>query len=204
MLKSELKIITTSRISKGKVYLLFPFLLIFMFNIFSVNTSKAQSKPDTIVVKEIHSPGKAALMSTLLPGLGQVYNKQYWKVPVLYAGFATLTYFLITNKKYADKFSTEYTHRLNKDTVGLNPEYINYSTESVLQLRDYNQRNYEFTIILSCAVYILNIIDASVYGHLFSFDVGENLSLKVEPVIYNSFGFSNYTPSGGFKLSLRF
>lgn len=191
-------------ILKGKVYLLFPFLLIILVNCISINTSQAQSHSDTVITKNVHFPRKAALMSAILPGLGQVYNKQVWKVPVLYAGIATLTYFYINNSKSYNSYKTEYNHRLNNDSVGLNPNYINYSTEGVLQLRDYYEHNYELTIIISAAVYLLNIIDASVYGHLFSFDVGTDLSLKLEPVIFNSFNSTNSVPSGGFKLSLRF
>ena len=198
------KTINIKRNIKGKVSLLFPFLLIIIFNFTTLTTTIAQTKPDTSIYKEVHSPRKAALLSMALPGLGQIYNKQYWKVPVLYAGFATLTYFLVTNKKYADIFKTEYAHRINNETNKLDPTYTNLSTESILQLRDYNERNYEFTIIITCAVYLLNIIDASVYGHLFSFDVGTDLSLKVEPTIFNSFNTSNNLPSGGLKLSLRF
>lgn len=191
-------------ILKGKVYLFFSFLLIILINCTLINITKAQAHSDSVITKNIHSPRKAALMSAILPGLGQVYNKQYWKVPILYAGVATLTYFYINNNKSYQSYKTEYTHRMNNDSIGLNPTYTNYSTEGVLQLRDYYEHNYELTIIISAAVYMLNIIDASVYGHLFSFDVGSDLSLKLEPVIYNSFNSSNNAPSGGFKLSLRF
>ncbi len=190
---------------KGKVSLLFPFLLVLLFLLSINQTGFSQKKvSDTTFKKEIHSPKKAGLMSAILPGLGQVYNKQYWKVPVLYAGFATLTYFIITNKKYADIFSAQYTYKVNNNISSMDPSYVTYSAESLLSLRNYNERNYEFTIILTCGVYFLNIIDASVYGHLFSFDVGNDLSLRVEPVIYNSFGVTNYIPSGGLKMSLRF
>ena len=193
-----------SNTKKGKAFLLFPFLLMLIINCFVVDTLKAQTGKDSVITKSVHSPKKAALMSAILPGLGQAYNKQYWKVPVLYAGIATLTYFYITNNKYYTKYKNEYVFRLNKDSAHFDPVYKPYEDIVIQQLKDYYERNYELTIIISCAVYALNIIDASVYGHLFSFDVSTDLSLKIEPVIFNSFNSINNSPSGGIKLSLRF
>jgi len=163
----------------------------------------AQNLKDSIKIKT-HSPHKATMYSLVLPGLGQVYNRQYWKVPVLYAGIATIVYFVSFNSDRYHTYRDEYVARLNNDTLGLNKKFELYSDNTVLLLKNYYQRNLEFTYIMAGVVYLLNLIDASVYAHLFSFDVGNDLSLKIEPMINNNaFSFGSQ-PTAGLKLSFKF
>lgn len=168
----------------------------------SNKVSYSQNISKTNIEKE-HSPHKATIYSALIPGLGQIYNKQYWKVPVLYAGIVTIVYFVNFNGDKYYSYKDEYVARINADSSKLNPSYILYSDNSILQLKNYYQRNLEFTWIMAGVVYLLNIIDASVYAHLFNFDVNENLSLKIEPLLFNE----NYKvlapPQTGLKLVLR-
>lgn len=177
--------------------------VLFFFCLISNNTAYAQKKNDTIIRNQ-HSPHKATVYSAIIPGLGQVYNKQYWKVPVLYAGIATIVYFVNFNGDKYYSYRDEYVARMNNDSTKLNPNYILYSDNSILQLKNYYQRNLEFTWIMAGVVYLLNIIDASVYAHLFNFDVGNDLSLKVEPVLYNNNYNLSAPPSTGIKLVLKF
>ncbi len=181
--------------------------VILLFTISSIvampQAVQAQKLNDTLKV-ETHSPRKAAIYSAILPGLGQVYNRQYWKVPVLYAGIATLTYFVIFNSNRYHNYRTEYLARLNGDSTNYNADYTIYSDNTILLLKNYYQRNLEFTYILAGLVYLLNIVDASVYAHLFTFDVGDDLSLRIDPLLNNNALRLGSPPTAGLRLTLRF
>lgn len=191
--------ITKLKLKFISIILLFAFISVFAMP----QTSFSQNYTDTIKVKT-HSPRKASIYSAILPGMGQVYNRQYWKVPVLYAGIATLTYFFIFNTDKYHTYRNEYIARINNDSTSLNTSYVLYSDNTILQLKNYYQRNLEFTYIVAGLVYLLNIIDASVYAHLFTYDVGNDLSLRIDPMLNNNFLRSGSPPSAGLKLTLRF
>lgn len=132
-----------------------------------------------------HSPRKATLYSTALPGLGQAYNKKYWKIPVIYAGFAGCGYLLYTNNKEYRKFVEAYAW-LDEGSQGDPPnEYaIRYTTEDQLLSGQYQYRRaLEQSVILTLAWYGINIIDASVDAHFFNFDINEDLTLNWQPVV---------------------
>lgn len=155
---------------------------------------------DTIKeIKRPHSPAKATLLSTFIPGLGQIYNKQAWKVPVIYAAGGTAAYFAIYNNKGAQKFKKEYTLRANGITEGRNPEYTNFPDQSIYNLYYAYEKNFELSIFAGAAVYLLNIVDAMVYGHLFDYDISPNLSLNLTPYCLPS-----YNTSPSFGISMRF
>lgn len=165
----------------------------------------SDSKPESIQktntktnTKLSHSPTKATLYS-LLPGLGQVYNKQAWKVPIIYAAEGAVLYFAITNYKGAQKFKKEYTLRANGIEEGKNPDYVNYPDQSIYNLYYAYQKNFELSIMGGALVYIFNIVDAMVYGHLFDYDISPNLSLNLSPYCLPSI-YSSPT----FGLSMRF
>jgi hypothetical protein len=135
-----------------------------------------------------HSPQKAALLSAVVPGLGQIYNKKYWKVPIVLGGFVTLAYLVQRNDKlykiwrqaYIDFGTPEYKSPLNYQ---LDKEQVNLG-------KDFYKRQKELSIIATAGFYVLQIIDATVDGYLFTWSVGEDLSLKLEPAIQT---FPNYT-----------
>jgi len=166
-----------------------------------------QIKQDTLssVAKEIipkikpHSPGKATLYSTFLPGLGQIYNKQAWKIPIIYGGIGAAVGFAIYNYQGSHKFIKEYRLRVNGITEGRNPDYVNFPDESIYNLYYAYEKNFELSIFAGAAVYILNIVDAMVYGNLFDYDISPNLSLNLTPYCLPSI---NSKPS--FGLSMRF
>lgn len=142
--------------------------------------SQSLKTQDTLIKQ--HSPHKATLYSAMLPGLGQAYNRKYWKVPVIYVGFATIGYFVDMNTKEYRKFKEAYNYKASGDSTWTNNEYVfKYSQSSLLQGRNYYRRNMELSYILGAALYFLNIIDAAVDAHLLDFDVGEDLSLRVQP-----------------------
>jgi len=157
------------------------------------------------------SPWTAAICSAIFPGLGQMYNGQYYKPPVLYGGGFALGYVMNMNLKERWKYDFEIKTRYyeteiktamreGRDTLDLfkklnalkNSRLKNYAdpklsdqarySDRLLQdVRNYYQNNLELSIIIASAVYLLNIIDAIVYAHLSKFDVSPNLAMKVEP-----------------------
>lgn len=126
-----------------------------------------------------HSPQKAALISALVPGSGQIYNKKFWKAPIVWAGIGVTTYFIIDNTKNYHMFRDEYLARLDGNTI--NPELDIYSEAGLRNAADTYQRWRDLSYISLAAIYILNIVDAAVDAHLFTFDVGDDLSVNITP-----------------------
>jgi len=166
-------------------------------------TTPNQPVPDSILEKQ-HSPTKATIMSLCLPGLGQIYNKKYWKVPIIYAGLGVFTYLIVFNTNYYLTFKSAYIESLNGDSTGNYSDIVRkYSKESILSTMEYYRRNLEITIIFTAIWYILNIVDAAVDAHLFTFDIKNDLSLRIEPALIPPAGqYRNY--SSGVKLCLKF
>jgi len=178
------------------------FLLVLIF--FSLHLSAQNSdsttthKSDTAKVKK-HSPRKAALMSACLPGLGQVYNKKYWKLPVIYIGAGVITYFAILNSDSLRNYNNAYKLRMDGDPATIDNYENKYSDDNLLQIKNFYRRNLDLTIIFAAGLYVLNIIDASVDAHLFEFDITDDLSMKVTPMFYAARDFSVTGLSFSFK-----
>ncbi len=173
-------------------------LLIFVFGCISI-ISWAQDQPiliddSTFVRAEENAelftevseldPQRAALLSALLPGLGQVYNKQYWKVPIVLAGMLTFGHFI--------NYNNNVYHGLRNAALLTakgqpNPYQSIISTESSLvRSRDVFRRNRDFLIIIGSAFYILQIVDAHVSAHLEEFKVNDKLAFSIEPSIQST------------------
>lgn len=138
---------------------------------------------DNDTVKKKHSPKLAMLMSTAVPGLGQAYNKKYWKIPVVYAGIGILGYLSYRNGNYYNTFKRTYADLLatgNGDTTAYlyGVEFNLYGLESA---KNYYRRYRDMYTIFTVGVYLLNIIDANVDAHLYDFDISDDLSLKISP-----------------------
>jgi len=133
-----------------------------------------------------HSAHKASVLSTLIPGAGQVYNKKYWKVPIIYASLATSIYFINENQNKYNTYKNAYLQRSNGEI----DDYIDqYNNSQLVTIMDYYQRNRDVSYIVTAAVYLLNIVDASVDAHLLDFDVSDELTLSYAPsFIYTPFG----------------
>ena len=187
-----------------------PKIFVFLIFFFLINEGNGQttksslsfSVPDSIMEKK-HSPTKATIMSALLPGLGQIYNKRYWKVPIIYAGFGILTYFIITNAQEYNIYKGAYTEKADSIYNGKYPDLVSkYTMTDLLAGREYYRRNLEISCLFTGVFYILNILDAVVDAHLFTYNINQDLSLRVEPVlmgpVYNQRG------SSGIKLCLKF
>jgi len=132
---------------------------------------------------KVHSPRRATLYSAVLPGLGQAYNKKYWKIPVIYAGFGAFAYMASFNAREYDLFRDAYNHKTTYASTEppVNDYEARYTTEALKSGRDYYRRNRDLDYILASLWYILNVIDATVDAHLFDWEVGEDLSVSLHP-----------------------
>lgn len=173
---------------------------------------KSNSQNDTIPLKydkvvesksfqanpyDANAPAKAAFYSAILPGLGQAYNKSYWKIPLVYAGLGTTLFFYFdNNSRYLD-YRNAYKRRL----AGYeDDEFFGILTDENLirgqkQFREFR----DISLLLTIGMYILNIIDANVEAHLDQFSITEDLSLRPSQIQ----NYSNGQNSFGLSLSLK-
>jgi len=143
-------------------------------------------------------------MSACLPGLGQIYNKKYWKVPIIYAGIGVFTYLIVFNTDHYLTYKSAYIESVNNDSTGNYSEIVKkYTLDNIASAREYYRRNLEITIIFTALWYILNILDATVDAHLFSYDINKDLSLRVEPALIPSYTRTRNF-SSGVRLCLKF
>lgn len=186
-------------------------LLILSVTSFSCLVSQV-AKLDTIVSSDTskikHSPRKAVIFSAILPGMGQVYNQKYWKVPIIYAAIGTLTYFIIDyNKKY-NIYVNGYNDFKDKDPATNSFENIRqwerFSADPSYYLksyRDFYRRWRDLDVLILAGVYVLNIIDANVDAHFFNFEIGDDLAIDVKPFIFESL---NNSKQVGISLNFKF
>lgn len=165
----------------------------------------AQSDTTFKKPEKTHSPRKATIYSAVLPGLGQAYNKKYWKIPIVYAGFGGLAYMITSNTREYKKFKEAYIWKVSGDTIPIDNEYIfKYETADQLKRgKDYYLRNVELSWILTGVWYLLNIIDATVDAHLMDYDINEDLSLELEPLV-NPYSINYYHQYAGLTFRLKF
>lgn len=132
------------------------------------------------------SPSKAAFYSAILPGLGQAYNKKYWKIPIVWGAIGTGVYFYINNNKEFNRYRDAYKRRLAGftddefyfDARGNPLTTPRVSTERLEDAQKFFRRNKELSLLITAGLYALNIIDANVDAHLLQYNVDENLSLS--------------------------
>ena len=148
----------------------------------------SQTKKDSLLVAKqtIKStnidpltPAKASFYSAILPGLGQAYNKKYWKIPLVYAAIGTSLYYYIDSQNKYDLFRDVYKRRLEGFT---DDKYTYYDNDRLVNAQKFYQRNRDLSALFVVGFYVLNIIDANIDAALLQFNIDENLSLK--PVVY--------------------
>lgn len=160
--------------------------------IIAPDTVKTTARKDSNVISfrtapAPHSPRKATLYSAVLPGLGQAYNREYWKLPLVYAALGTCTYFFITNLDQYKTYRDAYRLRMdgNPDTHD-RFEDIYKNPQSLKILRDGYREYVDYSVLFFVLAYGLNIIDATVFAHLKQFDMSNDLSMRVSPTIINN------------------
>jgi hypothetical protein len=161
------------------------FILFFTFSIgisavySQTNTNTFQIVADTIIRKPIDplAPARAAFYSAILPGLGQAYNKKYWKIPIVYGAIGAGVYFYSTNNQEYNRYRDAYKQRLK----GLDDEFKGqYSDATLINAQRTFQRNRDLSLLISVGLYILNIVDANVDAHLKQFNVNDDLTFRPE------------------------
>lgn len=153
-----------------------------------------ESNSQTVIRQHKHSP-KTATWLALIPGAGQAYNRKFWKMPIVYAGFGATIYFAVTNGDDYHLYKDAYDYKM-----GINPdvsqhameEAAKYTADNLITLRDYYRRNMELSWIITAAWYIVQIIDANVDAHFFYYEISDDLTLHVEPqwTVRNDIGVS--------------
>lgn len=164
----------------------------------SVSLSKDTAKPTRTLIdtfsKKKHSPKKAAIRSAILPGWGQAYNGKYWKIPIVYTAIGIPVGTFLYNKKWYTKTrdaakmlgstppdTANYRQRVDErlytffSTAGALPSLLNYRNEF--------RKGMDYSVLIALVFWGLNVVDATVDGHLKEFDVSDNLSLKIKPSI---------------------
>ncbi len=159
------------------------------------------------------SPTVATCLSAAIPGLGQIYNRKYWKVPIVYAGLGASAFMIYYFHNEYVYYRTEYRLRMNPSydltSAGIvstpNPKLATMNTENVYSYENSNRRYMELSIIALSVFYILNIVDATVDAHLTGFNVTDDLSLQVFPSTNNSYTTFSYAPTNlGVTLHFNF
>lgn len=149
-----------------------------------------------------HSPTKAALLSAALPGLGQGYNKKYWKIPIVYAGFAGLGYAVYYTASEFKNYRNAYRLQVDGDktTIG---SYKGIQDEATLKTyRDYFKKNLDISAICTAVWYTLNIVDAAVDAHLFEWNMKDDLTVSWRPVLMNPTGNNSACLGVGIQLRM--
>ena len=158
---------------------------------------------------EVSQVKKATTLSTICPGAGQIYNKSYWRVPIIIGGLASTIYTIDWNNRGYKRFKTAYALRVDYDK---NPEKYPggaadefrgaYSATFLKNLKDSYRRNRDLCILLTAGVYMLQIIDAHVDAHLQDYDISDDLTMNLEP--YFDYLPVGSTPLVGVNMSLKF
>ncbi|MBQ2373874.1 MAG: hypothetical protein II299_02025 [Alistipes sp.] len=161
---------------------------------------------------EVSSVKKATTLSLICPGAGQIYNKSYWRAPIVIGGLATMIYVVDWNNRGFQRFKTayhlcvDYERNPDKYPNGSADEFRGrYQASFLKNLRDSNRRNRDLSILLTAGIYAFQAIDAHVDAHLKDFDISDNLTVKLQPLFDCQYTYHNgATPIFGFDLNVNF
>lgn len=185
------------------------YLLLFIVPAFSfialhaqIPDSIAQQNPtakDSAVKKPVQKfePRKATIRSAILPGWGQLYNKKYWKAPLVWGALGTTAAVYFYNVKYYRLLKDAYIYRKNGQDELVNPEFQNLSTESIRTYRNSFRQNVDYSVLFFILFWGLNVVDATVDAHLKAFNVDDDLSLQIKP------GYSEMANTAGISIVLH-
>jgi hypothetical protein len=185
----------------------FIFIAIFLLSSFS---AKAQDEQTLIVQKDTTklpqnfppanplAPAKAAFYSALVPGGGQIYNKKYWKAPLVWGAMGTSIYFYAWNNKKYHEYRDAYKDYLQGKPLPGKLE--GFDEERLVRAQKFHQKNRDLSALITAGLYILQIVEANVNAHLMQFNVNENLSLR--PQLQQS--ETDYKYNMGLNLSYQF
>ena len=152
-------------------------------------------------------PQRATVFSLMLPGLGQAYNRQYWKIPIVYMGFAFGYYMINYNTTQYERFRTAYNLLTDNDPATVDEFKGRMTADNLKYYRDSYRRDRDYAVLMTIVFYVLNAVDANVFAHLKNFDVSDNLAMDIHPTIMYDQVFASsglQTPAIGMKLRLTF
>jgi hypothetical protein len=173
-----------------------------------VAVKKTPAIKDSARIEIEAMPRRAALKSAMLPGLGQIYNKRWWKVPLVYGGFVGLGLVFEFNQRYYKIFLKEAQFRQENPGKTENPLFAPYTTEGIISIKDAYRRDRDLSVLAGLGFYAITIIDAYVDAKFFRFDISDELTLQVNPTINQSIpvhaSASAFSPVVGlrFKIAL--
>lgn len=181
-------------------------LFLFLITLFISQSIFTQEIDEKLEKKKVLAPAKAAFFSAILPGLGQAYNKKYWKIPIVWGAIGTGIYFYVTNDKEYDRYREAYKSRLAGftndefyfDSNGNPLQEPRVTTDGLIRGQEFYRRNKQVSLLVTFGLYALNIIDANVDAHLMQFNVDENLSLAPH------YEFNEFDASSNLGLTLNF
>ena len=145
-------------------------------------------------------PGKATVYSILLPGLGQIYNGEYWKIPIYWGGIAGGVYYYSTNKRNYERYKWIYDQANSTDPEVEKPPI---SAENALYYRDIFRRYRDYSVLAIALFYVIQAIDANVFAYMQDFELDDDISLRLEPTVLPSL-YAQAPPSLGMGFTFRF
>ena len=160
---------------------------------------------------EVSQVKKATTLAMICPGAGQIYNKSYWRVPIVVGGFASTIYCIDWNNRGYQRFKKAYRLRADYDQ---NPDLYpdgspdefkgRYASSFLKNLRNSYRRNRDLCIILTAGLYILQIVDAHVDAHLRDYDVSDDLSVDVSPMVSYNPALGDRSAAVGMQVAFNF
>ncbi len=158
---------------------------IFSTEILSKLIAQKALKDSAPSTDKVHSPHRATVYSAILPGLGQAYNKKYWKIPLIYAGLGTTTFFIIKNRDSMLIYQNALKLLLDTDTTSFPLAYLrNQPITQLRAQRNQYRTNRDYSIIGFAGIYLLNIVDAAIDAHFYNFNIDKPLALQKTRHIY--------------------
>lgn len=174
-----------------------------------IDSTKITSKEEPVLKDSARiaieaMPRRAAMKSLMLPGLGQIYNKRWWKVPLVYGGFLGIGLVFEFNHRNYQIFLKEAQFRELNPQKTQNPLYAGYTNEGIIQIKDAYRRDRDLSVLAGLGFYAITIIDAYVDAKFFRFDISDELALKLQPSV-DQFPVraAVFSPAVGLKLKLN-
>jgi len=197
------------------------FTSVFFLSIFFCSKSFGQQKNDSLINSKSktqdtaarknilaldtsakkYNPKVATFRSALIPGWGQVYNKKYWKIPIIYGALGITAGIFIYNLNTYKALRQAVIYRSDTITANdalIDPRFINFSTEAIRSYRNSYRQNVDYSVLFFLIFWGLNVVDATVDAHLKAFDVSDNISFRIKP------GYNPYSNTAALSLVFSF
>jgi hypothetical protein len=167
---------------------------------YALNITDAFADASIKFTKKDHHPEKAGFYSAMLPGAGQLYNRKYWKIPIVFGALGASVYFIKYNTDSTQLYSDTYV--LKKNSEPIPDRFALYETQDLLDFRNFYKNQLNISYIACGVVYILNILDAVVDAHLYDFDISDDLSLSMWPELQWRGALSGWSPGLRWRIEL--